>query len=176
MPQSRHRKSKARKKPRGLYPSSSNKPQPARNNTNWRMVAIAAVVIITVAVVAFVWSRRRQASGPEIVTASGLKYVDIVTGDGPTPQLGQTLTVNYTGTLLNGKKFDSSFDHGQPYKFRIGRGEVIKGWDEGLMTMKVGGKRKLTVPPALGYGVRGQPPDIPPNSILLFEVELLDIK
>lgn len=175
MPQSRHRKSKARKKPRGLYPSSPNKPQPT-SNTNWRTIGIAIVVIVALGVVAFVWTRRRADAGPETVTASGLKYVDIVSGDGPNPQVGQTVTVNYTGTLLNGKKFDSSFDHGQPYKFRIGRGEVIKGWDEGLMTMKVGGKRKLTVPPELGYGVRGFPPDIPPNATLQFEVELLDIK
>ncbi len=108
-------------------------------------------------------------------TASGLKYIDIVEGTGPSPQTGQRITVHYTGTLTNGSKFDSSVDTGQPYEFPIGRGEVIKGWDEGLMTMKVGGKRKLIVPPDLAYGKRGRP-GIPPNSTLLFEVELLGIK
>jgi len=126
--------------------------------------------------VAYVVTHRGGKAGPEIATASGLKYVDLVQGDGPSPHQGQTVTVNYTGTLENGKKFDSSYDHGKPYEFRIGTGSVIKGWDEGLMSMKVGGKRKLTIPPALGYGVRGSPPDIPANSTLIFEVELLGVK
>jgi len=84
--------------------------------------------------------------------------------------------VHYTGTLENGTKFDSSVDRGQPYEFRLGTGAVIKGWDEGLASMKVGGKRKLIIPPALGYGQRGNPPDIPPNSILLFDVELVGVR
>lgn len=86
------------------------------------------------------------------------------------------MTVHYTGTLANGIKFDSSYDHGRPADFRIGVGSVIPGWDEGLMTMKVGGKRKLTIPSALGYGPQGRPPDIPGNSTLIFEVELMAIK
>jgi len=178
VPTSRHRKAKAKKKPRGLYASSSPKPQPTRE-TNWRVIAMVLVAVFALSAVVYVLVRRgNQAAGPEIVTASGLKYVDVVVGDGPTPQLGQTLTVHYTGTLTNGKKFDSSFDHpgAEPYKFRVGRGEVIKGWDEAFMTMRQGGKRKLIIPPNLGYGVRGNPPDIPPNSTLLFDVELLDIK
>jgi len=108
-------------------------------------------------------------------TASGLQYEDIVEGTGPSPTPGKSVTVNYTGTLESGKKFDSSFDHGKPYEFVIGRGNVIKGWDEGLMSMKVGGKRKLIVPPALGYGRQGSG-NIPPNATLIFEVELLDVK
>jgi peptidylprolyl isomerase len=144
---------------------------------NWRVIAMALVAVFALSAVVYVLVRRgNQAAGTEVVTASGLKYVDVVVGDGPSPQAGQTISVNYTGTLTNGKKFDSSLDHGKPYQFRIGTGVVIKGWDEGLMTMKVGGKRKLIVPPNLGYGVRGNPPDIPPNSTLLFDVELLEIK
>lgn len=176
VPTSRHRKAKAKKKPRGLYASSSPKPQPTRE-MNWRVIAMALVAVFALSAVVYVLVRRgNQAAGPEVVTASGLKYVDVVVGDGPNPQIGQTISVNYTGTLTNGKKFDSSFDSGKPYQFKIGTGVVIKGWDEGLMTMRVGGKRKLIIPPNLGYGVRGNPPDIPPNSTLLFDVELLEIK
>ena len=100
-------------------------------------------------------SNRGPATGAEVATASGLKYIDVVEGTGATPKTGQTVTVHYTGTLENGTKFDSSVDRGQPYEFRLGTGAVIKGWDEGLASMKVGGKRKLIIPPALGYGARG---------------------
>jgi peptidylprolyl isomerase len=110
-----------------------------------------------------------------MTTESGLRYEDIVVGAGPSPQSGQEVTVHYTGTLEDGTKFDSSLDRGQPFKFKIGVGQVIKGWDEGVMTMKVGGKRKLVIPPQLGYGRRGGGP-IPPNSTLVFEVELLDVQ
>jgi peptidylprolyl isomerase len=112
----------------------------------------------------------------EITTASGLKYVEIKEGTGPSPQSSQMVTVHYTGTLQDGKKFDSSVDRGQPLQFKIGVGQVIKGWDEGILTMKVGGKRKLIIPPELGYGSRGAGGVIPPNATLIFEVELLDIK
>ena len=111
-----------------------------------------------------------------MTTQSGLRYEDIVVGTGPSPQSGQEVTVHYTGTLEDGTKFDSSFDHGQPFKFKIGVGRVIKGWDEGVMTMKVGGKRKLVMPPQLGYGARGAGGVIPPNATLVFEVELLDVQ
>jgi len=104
-----------------------------------------------------------------------LKYVDEVVGTGESPSPGKTVTVHYTGRLENGTKFDSSVDRGQPFEFIIGVGQVIKGWDEGVMTMKVGGKRKLIVPPDLGYGARRAGP-IPPNSTLIFDVELLGVR
>lgn len=109
-------------------------------------------------------------------TSSGLKYVDLVAGTGATPQAGQTVSVNYTGWLQNGTKFDSSYDRGQPISFQLGQGQVIQGWDEGLSTMKVGGKRRLVIPPNLAYGAQGRPPVIPPNAELTFEVELMDVR
>lgn len=116
------------------------------------------------------------AAGTEVTTPSGLKYVDIVVGTGASPQPGQTIRVHYTGTLENGIKFDSSVDRGEPIRFPIGVGRVIKGWDEGVMTMKVGGKRKLIIPSHIAYGAQGRPPVIPPNATLIFEVEVLGIE
>ena len=113
--------------------------------------------------------------GVIVTTPSGLQYEDIVEGAGPSPTAGKTVSVHYVGTLTDGTKFDSSRDRGQPFQFPIGAGRVIKGWDEGVMTMKVGGKRKLTIPPDLGYGTRGIGP-IPPNATLVFEVELLGVE
>lgn len=110
-----------------------------------------------------------------ITTDSGLKYTEIKEGTGATPQKGQTVTVHYTGTLEDGTKFDSSRDRGQPFSFKLGVGQVIKGWDEGLSTMKVGDRRKLIIPPDLGYGARGAGGVIPPNATLIFDVELLKI-
>ncbi len=112
-------------------------------------------------------------------TDSGLEYRDLKVGDGSTPRAGQTCVVHYTGWLwrgAKGKKFDSSVDRGQPFSFPVGERQVIQGWDEGVATMKVGGKRELLIPPSLAYGPGGAPPDIPPNATLLFEVELLDVK
>jgi len=111
-----------------------------------------------------------------VTTPSGLKYVEVKEGTGATPQTGQTVEVHYTGTLEDGTKFDSSRDRGQPFDFKIGLGQVIKGWDEGLSTMKVGGQRQLIIPPELGYGARGAGGVIPPNAILHFDVELLGVK
>lgn len=112
-----------------------------------------------------------------MTTTSGLKYEDLVVGKGASPKPGKTVVVHYTGWLTNGQKFDSSKDRGQPFEFTIGQGEVIKGWDEGVMSMKVGGKRKLTIPPQLGYGAQGTPGGpIPPNATLIFEVELLGVR
>lgn len=117
-----------------------------------------------------------NSAGQEITTSSGLKYVDQVLGTGEVAVAGKTTTVHYTGWLENGKKFDSSVDRGQPFAFPLGGGRVIKGWDEGVQGMKVGGKRKLTIPSDLGYGSRGAGGVIPPNATLIFDVELLGVK
>ena len=115
-----------------------------------------------------------EAKAPQ-VTASGLRITDLTLGKGAEATAGQTVVVNYRGTLESGKEFDSSYDRG-PFSFPLGAGRVIKGWDEGVAGMKVGGKRKLVVPPDLGYGSRGAGGVIPPNATLIFEVELLEIK
>jgi FKBP-type peptidyl-prolyl cis-trans isomerase FkpA len=104
-----------------------------------------------------------------------LKIEDLVQGTGAVATSGQKVSVHYTGTLVDGSKFDSSLDRGRPFDFVLGAGQVIKGWDQGVAGMLVGGKRKLTVPPELGYGSRGFPPVIPANSTLVFEVELLKV-
>lgn len=117
-----------------------------------------------------------QATGDTVTTASGLKYVDITVGEGPSPTTGQICEMHYTGWLPNGTKFDSSRDRGQTFQFPIGTGRVIKGWDEGISTMKVGGRRMLIIPSDLAYGDQGRPPVIPPKSTLIFDVELLGVK
>jgi peptidylprolyl isomerase len=120
-----------------------------------------------------------KAQGKMVTTASGLKYIDVKVGTGAEAK-GKTATVHYTGWLYEngakGKKFDSSVDRGEPFDFRVGAGQVIKGWDEGVAGMKVGGKRTLIIPPQLGYGARGAGGVIPPNATLMFDVELLAVK
>ena len=113
---------------------------------------------------------------PATTTTSGLVFEDLVVGTGNAAASGQKVSVHYTGWLTNGTKFDSSKDRGDPFVFPLGKGHVIKGWDEGVAGMKVGGKRKLTIPPELGYGSRGAGGVIPPNATLVFEVELLGTK
>jgi FKBP-type peptidyl-prolyl cis-trans isomerase len=111
----------------------------------------------------------------EVTTKSGLKYVELKVGDGDEAKAGTQVKVHYTGWLENGMKFDSSVDRGQAFGFKLGAGQVIKGWDEGVAGMKVGGKRKLIIPSELGYGKRGAGATIPPDSTLIFEVELLGV-
>ena len=138
----------------------------------------AGVVMALTALVAMA-APPAQAQAP-VTTASGLTIIDAKVGTGPSPKPGQTCVMHYTGWLYeNGKKggkFDSSVDRGQPFEFKIGLHQVIAGWDEGVATMKVGGRRTLIIPPALGYGARGAGSAIPPNATLIFDVELLAIK
>ena len=113
---------------------------------------------------------------PVVKTSSGLGTIDMIIGTGASPKTGDNVKVHYTGFLVDGKKFDSSVDRGSPFSFTIGHGQVIRGWDEGVASMKVGGRRKLIIPPELGYGSRGAGGAIPPNAELVFDVELLGIQ
>jgi FKBP-type peptidyl-prolyl cis-trans isomerase len=127
-------------------------------------------------------SEASQAGGPTVDTtamtrtASGLRYRDVTVGQGAEATPGHQVKVHYTGWLLNGKKFDSSRDRGEPFDFGLGGQQVIAGWDEGVAGMKVGGRRTLLIPPDLGYGAGGAPPDIPPGATLVFDVELLEVR
>lgn len=116
-----------------------------------------------------------EVAGDTITTESGLKYIDLKVGGGATPTAGQLVSAHYTGWLTDGSKFDSSRDKERPIQFPIGQRRVIPGWDEGLMSMAVGGRRILIIPPELAYGARGRPPQIPPNSTLVFDVELVAV-
>ena len=146
--------------------------------------AVAALAVVTALAGVFAavapTAASAQAAGTTVTTPSGLKITDSKVGTGATPKPGQICVMHYTGWLYEGgakgKKFDSSLDRGQPFEFPIGRHQVISGWDEGVATMKVGGKRTLIIPPELGYGTRGAGGVIPPNATLIFDVELLDVK
>lgn len=153
-----------------------------------RYVAVTAIFVALMAVflVAQTATKRSAAAntdapmkvtGEGVKTPSGLTYWDLRIGNGETAKEGSRVLVHYTGWLLNGKKFDSSVDAGQPFKFTIGNGEVIKGWEEGIAGMRVGGKRQLRIPPELGYGAEGTPDGpIPPNATLIFDVKLLGVQ
>jgi FKBP-type peptidyl-prolyl cis-trans isomerase FkpA len=143
------------------------------------MLALIAALGWAPAVVVFA-PATAQGAEKTVTTPSGLQYTDTKVGTGAQPKPGQTAIVHYTGWLdengAKGKKFDSSVDRGEPFEFAVGQGEVIRGWDEGVATMKVGGKRTLIIPPELGYGARGAGGVIPPNATLIFDVELLGVK
>jgi peptidylprolyl isomerase len=141
--------------------------------------AVATLSIVSTGILTMTDDASAQ-SGKPVTTSSGLQVIDTQPGTGAQPKSGQTAVVHYTGYLNDngkkGKKFDSSVDRGQPFEFPVGAGRVIKGWDEGVGTMKVGGKRTLIIPPALGYGASGAGGVIPPNATLIFDVELLGVK
>lgn len=141
---------------------------------------LAALAVAVVALTSAAGVNPAMAAGEETTTASGLKIVDTAVGTGAAPKTGQTCVMHYTGWLYEdgkkGTKFDSSVDRGEPFEFSIGTGQVIGGWDEGVATMKVGGKRTLIIPPQLGYGAAGAGGVIPPNATLIFDVELLGVK
>src|ERR1700754_3840734 len=146
-----------------------------------RTIIQTALAAMTAAIVTPAALRSASAqAGKAMTTASGLQIIDTKEGTGASPKPGQTCIMHYTGWLYEngqkGKKFDSSVDRNEPFDFPIGTGRVIKGWDEGVATMKVGGKRTLITPPALGYGARGAGGVIPPNATLIFDVELLEVK
>lgn len=145
-----------------------------------RFLGLLFVLSVAVPVVASPSEERALSSATttagEVVTRSGLKYLDVKLGTGATAKPGDVVEVHYTGWLADGRKFDSSLDRRQPFAFQVGGGQVVKGWDEGLVGLRVGGKRKLVIPPELGYGKNGVPGSIPPNAVMIFEIELLKIK
>ena len=141
---------------------------------------LAALVLTGMVSMASDDSASAQSAAKPVTTSSGLQTIDTKVGTGASPRSGQTVTVHYTGWLyengVKGKKFDSSVDRNEPFEFPVGAGRVIRGWDEGVASMKVGGKRTLIVPPQIGYGARGAGGAIPPNATLIFDVELLGVK
>jgi peptidylprolyl isomerase len=142
--------------------------------------ACSVLALVFVAAAGVLAAAPATAMAETVTTPSGLKITDTQVGTGAAPTPGQTVVVHYTGWLdangAKGQKFDSSLDRGEPFEFQIGQGQVIAGWDEGVATMKAGGKRTLVIPPALGYGARGAGGVIPPNATLIFDVELLGVK
>lgn len=175
MPKSRKRKtSRGGRSSRTTYSSKKQSQQTTKRIAVFAIIALVAAGLLFAGL--FVILRgSTPAAGSQVTTASGLKYIDEVIGTGESPRTGRNVTVHYTGTLENGTKFESSVDRSEPYTFRIGTRAVIDGWDEGIMTMKVGGKRRLIIPPDLAYGAAGRPPTIPPNATLIFEIELLGV-
>ncbi len=151
--------------------------------SSYKKYFVFILLVVLIGSGALIWIRQKKTSIPAATInepsqnkMDELKIEDEKIGTGETAATGKKVTVNYSGTLTDGKKFDSSYDRGIPFSFNLGAGEVIQGWDKGIAGMKVGGKRKLTIPPELGYGARGAGSDIPPNATLIFEVELLKVE
>jgi peptidylprolyl isomerase len=140
-----------------------------------KVLVIVLIVAVAAAAIAYVVANRRGQAGSEVTTASGLKYTDLKVGDGATPRVGQSVQVHYIGWLANGREFNNSYKEGRPAEFSLGTG-LIPGWNEALQTMKVGGKRRIILPPNLAYGATGRPPAIPANETLTFEIELLGVR
>jgi peptidylprolyl isomerase len=180
MPQSRKRQTAKgrRPAPQTFHKKQATAPPVASNKSTQIIAGVIIAALLATGLVYFLTrgkGKSNPGNGNEVTTASGLKYVDLMEGTGETPKPGQTVVVNYTGTLEDGTKFDSSKDSGHPFSFTIGGNGAIKGFEEGIRTMKVGGKRKLIIPPKIGYGEQARP-KIPANSTLIFEVELVGIK
>jgi peptidylprolyl isomerase len=177
VPVSRQRKiNRARKRPRVVSASAPSAPlRGSRKTFNVKVLVIVLIVAVAAALIVYVVANRRTQAGTEITTASGMKYVDLKIGDGATPRMGQTVQVHYVGKLANGTEFENSHDNGAPATFAIGP-RLIPGWNEALQSMKVGGKRRIVLPPNLAYGAAGSPPKIPPNETLTFEIELLGVR
>ena len=170
--QTSHKKGYQTTKP-GAKPAHG---QSSSGGLNANAIILGLLALAVAGVVAYMlWPASSGGTGNFTKTASGLEYEDLTVGTGASPTTGKNVKVHYTGTLTDGTPFDSSIGK-QPIEFPIGTGGVIKGWDEGLMTMKVGGKRRLRIPANLGYGAQGSPPKIPGGSTLMFDVELLDAK
>jgi peptidylprolyl isomerase len=140
-----------------------------------KVLVIVLIVAVAAAAIAYVVANRRGQAGSEVTTTSGLKYTDLKVGDGATPRVGQSVQVHYIGWLANGREFNNSYKEGRPAEFSLGPG-LIPGWNEALQTMKVGGKRRIILPPNLAYGATGRPPAIPANETLTFEIELLGVR
>jgi len=138
--------------------------------------ALVAALLLAAAGHAAAAAQEPAAGGKEVVTPSGLKYLDLKIGEGAEAATGKIVAVHYVGWLKDGTKFDSSRDRDRPFTFRLGAGDAIKGWDEGLVGMKVGGKRKLVIPPELGFGKQGVGSVVPPNAVLFYEFELLEVR
>lgn len=167
--QTPHKKGYQTTKP-GTQPAGQ---KPGGLNAN--AIILGLLVVAVIGGFAYMLWPASSGGGNFTKTASGLEYEDLVVGTGASPTPGKSVKVHYTGTLLDGTKFDSSVDRGTPFDFTIGQGQVIKGWDEGVMSMKVGGKRRLRIPANLGYGAMGSPPKIPGGATLMFDVELLGV-
>lgn len=179
MPQSRNRKiTKAKKRPRVPYANPTAVSSSSSGGGIDPKVKIGVIVLLAVIVlagVAYVITRRdTPAASAEVVTPSGLRITDLKVGDGPSPKMGQSVSVHYIGRFEDGREFNNSYNMGRPVDFKMTM--VIPAWQEALQTMKVGGKRKIFVPSKIGYGAAGNPPTIPPNANLEFDIELLGIK